>query len=1178
ERQTYDIVAALSSYSENYLRKDAGPKLWRDLSAALGEPISKRNFKAALERQWEQTQRALTASSLADSQKPSLNLPTDLQADWGEVIDVSVFFGRLVEQETLIKWATTERCRLILILGMGGIGKTALAIKVGQQLETNFDCVLWRSLQNAPPLLELLGDCIKVLSQRQDVQIPITAEAGISQLLQYLRKRRCLLILDNAESLLQAGDHKRRYRTAYEGYGQLFQKIGETVHLSCVIVTSRELPQGLEGKIGLELPTRSLSIGGLLRHDGQALLTSIAKFQGSTAEWETILQHYAGNPLALRIVASFVNEVLAGDLSQFCALLGHSSFLFDDIRDLLEQQFLRLSSQEQAVMMWLAIRREPVNLTTLSGDLLEPISPPELLQVVMALQSRALIEKTNPQFTLQPVVMEYVTDYLIDLMGQQICHWQANHPIHNLSVLQGYALLLIDSQEYVRETQVRLILTPLLDKLLAELKKPSTVEQRFQDILETLRKHSPQAKGYGAGNLFNLLRALQVDFSGYDFSHLTLWQANLQGISLHHVDFSDADLSKTQLNQNFGGIVTLACHPESQFLASGDTKGNIILWRMLDGQSFHILRGHKAWVACLAFSPDGRTLVSGGIDYTLRLWDVQTGQCIRIMLGHESALYSVAFSPDSQKVASGGEDYKIKLWDAKTGECLQTFQGHTQPVRSVVFSPDGRSLVSASFDQTVRIWDLQSAEITHILHGHSAPVWSVDISPDAGKIASCSADQTIRVWDISTGVCLSVLQNTSDALSVVFAPNGLTFATTGLDKIIRVWNAESGQCLHTLPGHTDQAWAIVFHPNGESLISGSIDQTIRLWDVETGHCNRIWYGYSHYICSLAFSEDGTTLVSAGDDGVVRLWNWEDGNQFKALMGHKSGLFTVAFHPNNRLLATGGYDKAIWLWDIQTQQCLRQMRGMTEWTYSVAFHPGGQLLATSGIVPLIWFWDVGTGQCLQPLQGHRSAAWSVAFSPDGNQLASASADCTVKVWDVTTGDCVHTLTGHDDWLYAVATLTCTTDTETTTDTEPTGYYIASAGADRMIRIWDSQTGDCLRVLAGHTDWIYAIAAHPSGQYIASASHDGTVRHWDLRSGTCLAILAHGAPLWSVAYHPQGELLASCGWNNRILIWDLSSKQNIQTLEVYKPYHGMLLRNCKGLTGSQLLMLQDLGATV
>ncbi|MGB8699049.1 MAG: NB-ARC domain-containing protein, partial [Thermosynechococcaceae cyanobacterium] len=519
DRQTYEDIAATSSYAESYIRKDAGPKLWRDLATALGEPLSKTNFRAALERRWD---KPLT---LASPVPPSIPQTDYLycKTDWGEAMDVSVFFGRSVEQETLTQWVSTDRCRFILLLGMGGIGKTALSIKVGQQVQSDFEFVIWRSLRNAPPILDLLADLIKFLSQQQDVQIPSTAEAGVSQLLQYLRQHRCLLMLDNAESILQAGDRKRSYRPEYEGYGQLFQKVGETSHPSCLMVTSRELPQGLEKQIGKELPVRSLTISGLLRHDGQAFLESIAKFQGSAAEWEAILQRYAGNPLALKIVASFINEILAGDLSQFFSFLGESSFIFDNIRDLLDQQFLRLSLQEQAVMIWLAIKREPVTLAELAEDLVEPISPPELLQVMMALQGRALIEKTKNQFTQQPVVMEYVTDAFIEQISQQICGWQAGDSIGELNGLRDYALIHIDAQEYVRESQRRLILKPIIQKLLAHFREVSHLAHHVQHILAALRGNSPQKMGYGAGNILNLLSFLQVDLTGYDFSRLTLW-------------------------------------------------------------------------------------------------------------------------------------------------------------------------------------------------------------------------------------------------------------------------------------------------------------------------------------------------------------------------------------------------------------------------------------------------------------------------------------------------------------------------------------------------------------------------------------------------------------------------------------------------------------------------------
>ena len=80
--------------------------------------------------------------------------------DWGEAIDVSVFYGRKEELTQLKQWIVSDRCRLIALIGMAGIGKTALSVKLAEILQDEFEYVIWRSLRNAPPIHDLLSDLI----------------------------------------------------------------------------------------------------------------------------------------------------------------------------------------------------------------------------------------------------------------------------------------------------------------------------------------------------------------------------------------------------------------------------------------------------------------------------------------------------------------------------------------------------------------------------------------------------------------------------------------------------------------------------------------------------------------------------------------------------------------------------------------------------------------------------------------------------------------------------------------------------------------------------------------------------------------------------------------------------------------------------------------------------------
>jgi nicotinamide riboside kinase len=153
-----------------------------------------------------------------------------------------------------------EHCRLISVIGMGGIGKTTLVVKLAEQIQDEFEYIVWRSLRNAPVLQELLADVIRFLSNQQETDLPETIDGKISRLLEHLRASRCLLILDNAESILSSDGRAGAYREGYEGYGQLFSCIGETRHQSCLVLTTREKPRGISYQEGEHFPIHSLRL------------------------------------------------------------------------------------------------------------------------------------------------------------------------------------------------------------------------------------------------------------------------------------------------------------------------------------------------------------------------------------------------------------------------------------------------------------------------------------------------------------------------------------------------------------------------------------------------------------------------------------------------------------------------------------------------------------------------------------------------------------------------------------------------------------------------------------------------------------------------------------------------------------------------------------------------------
>lgn len=1098
--------------------------------------------------------------------------------DWGEAMnDPRSFCGREAELTELKRSIIHDRCQLIALLGIGGVGKTALSVKLAQAVEEEFEYIIWRSLQNAPPIQNFLADLIRFLSDDKATDLPTTVQERISVLITYLHQHRCLVILDNFETLLQSGEMTGQYREGYEGYGELLLRVGrgrvgESLSQSCLLFTSREKPIDLSMLAEIDLPVRSLSLAGMNEADARKIL-ELRGFSGTESGLRELVEVYRGNPLALKIAATTIQELFNGDIPEF---LNQSTTVFGEIRSLLAKQFERLSDFENTIMYWLAINREGMSLPDLRGDIVPNPSPPILLEALESLGRRSLIEKNTTGFQQQPVVMEYMTEQLIERICEEICTGE-------ISIFNSHALIEAKAKDYIRDTQIRFILQPILDQLLNQTGSADQIKYHLCKILTILQDspvYNPMLRqGYAAGNLLNLLVQLGVDLEGYDFSGLTVWQAYLQDVDLHRVNFAHADLSKSVFAETLSSILVVSFSPVGELLAIGDASGKVRLHNA-DGELF-ICEGHMGWVRSVSFSPDGEILASAGDDRTIRLWNVQTGQCLKTLTGHTDLVRSVRFGSRRQQLASGSDDCTVKLWDIDTGVCTATLVGHTGRVRSVAFSSDQQWLASGSSDRTIRLWNVETRVCTTLLKGHTWKIWAVAFSPDGQTLVSGSADNTVRLWDLNTGECRHTMRgHTKAVLAARFSPDGQMVVSSSDDQTVKMWDPQSGTCLNTLEGHTCRVWSISYSADGNTLATGSDDQMVKLWDVNSWECQKTLQGHTRGIRSIGFSPDGKTLASGGEDQIIRLWNLEhdhSGEQsYRALRGHRSRVWSVAFSPDGQMLASGSADYTVKLWQLNTGNCCRTLYPTQEhadWIRSIAFSPDGQMLASGGDDTTINLWDIATGERLKVLPGHQKWIMSIAFSPDGRLLASGSSDRTIRLWDIGTGECLTVLQGHTDCVFSVAF-------------SPDGRMLASGSWDHLVKLWALNTGDCVQTLRGHTSWVRSVAFSPNGQQLASGSNDQTVRLWQLEAGDLerghfetgqgQILTEHAERVRSIAFSPDGRMLASGSSDASIRLWDMQTQGDPTVLRIHSPYAGTNITGAKGLTASRRATLIALGA--
>ena len=190
------------------------------------------------------------------------------------------------------------------------------------------------------------------------------------------------------------------------------------------------------------------------------------------------------------------------------------------------------------------------------------------------------------------------------------------------------------------------------------------------------------------------------------------------------------------------------------------------------------------------------------------------------------------------------------------------------------------------------------------------------------------------------------------------------------------------------------------------------------------------------------------------------------------------------------------------------------------------------------IPLLQAFPAGPAGEITTVLGHTDGVRVCLVTPDGRHLVSASDDCTLKVWDFNSGRCLRTLEGHVRGLNDCAV-------------SPDGRYVVSASADWTLKVWDFKSGSCLHTLAEHDDEVSACAITPDSRYVISASSDGTIKLWDISTGdyhrTLRTVEDAADFIYTCAISPDGRHLILGIGESTIEIRDLVAGAVLRTLE-------------------------------
>jgi WD40 repeat protein/serine/threonine protein kinase len=516
------------------------------------------------------------------------------------------------------------------------------------------------------------------------------------------------------------------------------------------------------------------------------------------------------------------------------------------------------------------------------------------------------------------------------------------------------------------------------------------------------------------------------------------------------------------------------------------------------------------------FSDSLKTVVSADANGMIRVADTGTGRIRNIDTHGEqlAAANGLALSPDGLSALSCAGD-TVKLWDLHECKCIRSSKWHAGETLAVAFGRDGETVVSGGRDGTMQCRNIRTNECAGIFRGHVGAVYSLCFLSD-GTGAFAGDENKIRLWDFATGACVRTFEgHEAPVVALRLSPDGKTLLSGSADTRAKLWDADTGKCLRTLARHEDTVGAVAFSPDGKMALSGANDGTVKLTDVASGKCHRTFSTGALPVVSAEFAADGKSIL-IDNCGNIELWN------IPAKFGKPEMIPSGISDTETALRNRRRFDRTV---------CLIREK----------IRAGEMSAAISGLkicseIPLL-----GSGAEYRKLKKevarycrlHSPSSYSgvrtidcrakaVSLAPDGAGLLSAGDDNSMKLWDTQTKQCIREFQGHSSRVNSACFA-------------PDGKTALSGSDDGDVRLWNVASGECLHVFAGDGKAILAVCFSPDGKTALSADSDGKLNFNDAETKQSLRVFrTNFGKIESLAFSPDGTVAIVANGNSTKLI--------------------------------------------
>lgn len=425
-------------------------------------------------------------------------------------------------------------------------------------------------------------------------------------------------------------------------------------------------------------------------------------------------------------------------------------------------------------------------------------------------------------------------------------------------------------------------------------------------------------------------------------------------------------------------ITSVALSPDKQYALSGDSQGNISLWKVPGGELITQCEKQPDSIYHLCFSPSGSSALScAGTHNKVSLREMPSCKEVQSYDFDKSFTYisSIGFSSDEKSVYISGND-KIILFEKDSGIRVREFFNRTDIVDTLAQSHDGRYLYTGSYNGGIHKWDLQECKLSSTFTGHEKDIKAISLTLDDIHILSGS-ENNILLWDSVSGRIEKEIKRESEFSKMVQISGNEDYALIADGKTVKIYDFSTWEKVQEITAEYTVS-VPCFTPDSNYILVDSSDLRfgeVDLYEIKSGKKIRTFPGYDSPINAIAVSPDSQYVCAAGWRGVIKVWDYRTGKEHKTLKGHTDGILSVCFSKDSRTILSGSMDQTIRMWDI------------------------------------------ATGNQVKIFRGHTGNVNSAIFTFDGTRIISGSHDCTTRIWDISTGEWIALVSSleKNEWL-------------------------------------------------------------------------------------------------------------------------------------------------------------------